>query len=208
MAEAQLTHSTASAPPLPARVTIDEYLELCDDAPYEVIDGELIAMTPQNISSSDTAHDLYDRLNPHVVKHKLGRVRMETAFALDIEAGTNWVTGSLVPDVAFISSERLREQAKRFPDGDAFQVAPDLAVEIISPSDRFSIVVKKVARYLKYGVRLVWVIDPENRVIYVYTPDQPDGRALHENDTLTGAPVLPEWSMAVRALLDVKTEAE
>lgn len=202
MAEAQLTDNTVAPPEEPRRVTLEQYLDLLAEAGYEVLDGDLTLMTPQELPSSDIAHVLYDSLHPHVTERKLGLLRMETAFALEIEPGTTWVKGSLVPDLAFISMERLRDQREKYPGERVFRVVPNLVVEVVSSSDRFSVVLNKVRRYLKYGVQLVWVIDPQNRVIYVYTPDQPDGHALHEDEMLTGAPVLPEWSIAIRTLLD------
>lgn len=105
-----------------------------------------------------------------------------------------------------MSVEREKQQRDQYPGERVFRVAPDLAVEIVSPTDKFSAVLKKVARYLEYGVKLIWVIDPQNRVVYVYTPDHPDGRALHEDATLNGDPVLPEWSMHFPDLLGANPE--
>lgn len=202
MAQTRVTNQSPPARSEPRRVTLDEYLEMLDDAGYEVIDGELIPMTPQELESSRIAHDLYDALQPHVKNRKLGRVWMETVIGFEIDREGGWLRGSMVPDVAFMSAEHMKQQRDQFSNERVYRVAPDLAVEVVSPNDRFAAVLRKVARYLGYGVRLVWVIDPQNRVAFVYTPDQPDGRALHENDTLSGAPVLPDWSIALREVFD------
>ncbi len=200
MAQAQVTGQSTPVQPESRRVTLDEYLELLDDSGYEVIDGELIPMTPQGLSSSDVAHTLYDSLREFVVLGKLGRVRMEAAFALDVEPKSGWVKGSLVPDVAFVSTEKVREQKEKHSQENVFRVPPDLAVEVVSPTDGFSDMERKVKRYLSYGVPVVWLIDPQNRFVRVYSPDQPEGHTLAESETLTGAPVLPGWSMQLSDL--------
>lgn len=199
-----ITDKPASLPRPHSPITLDDYLELIDEEAYEVIDGVLIAMSPQHIKSSYTAHVIYNSLHPHVLKGKLGLVMMETVYALEVEPGTRWLKGSLVPDVAFISKERLRAHRDEYPDEQAYRVAPDLVVEVISPSDPFSAVMRKVKRYLRYGVRLVIVVDPVNRVVHVFTPENPSGLILDENETLTGAPVLPEWSISIKDMLDAK----
>jgi Uma2 family endonuclease len=83
-------------------------------------------------------------------------------------------------DVAFWSRERLPE----IPEG-WIAVPPDLAIEVVSPNDMFSRIQKKVKHYLTHGVRLVWLVDPENRSVTVYRPGQPV-RILEENEILSG----------------------
>jgi len=96
------------------------------------------------------------------------------------------------PDVAFVRAERI-------PPGrntGFFQGAPDLAVEIISPTDRPGEVKAKAKDWLEAGCRIVWLVDPETRTVAVYR-----GRAkavvLRESDTLSGGDVLPGFSLAV-----------
>lgn len=100
-----------------------------------------------------------------------------------------------VPDFVFIKAERL-------PDDDAslngpFFGAPDLAVEILSPDDRPRRVLDKILFYLRHGVRLIWLVDPDDRRVMVYTPDDGDGRTLTAGDTLDGGEVLPGFSVPV-----------
>ena len=183
-------------------------MALLDERLCEVIDGEAIPMTPQQLRSSRIAHDLLFSIERLVRERKLGRVWTETVYALDIDPDTNWVEGSLVPDVSFTSQERLDEQMARYGEEGPLRVAPELAIEIVSPTDKFSLSLIKVARYLDYGVRLVWLIDPQRRVVHVYTSEKPDGTILHDTGTLTGDPVLPGWSMPITELLDGKPGSE
>jgi Uma2 family endonuclease len=99
------------------------------------------------------------------------------------------------PDVAFWSKERLPVIPDSYLD-----VPPDLAVEVVSPGDHYSRVQNKVRQYLRCGVRMVWVVDPEDRSVTVYR-SQKEGKILGENDILTGEDVLPGFSCRVADLL-------
>jgi Uma2 family endonuclease len=97
------------------------------------------------------------------------------------------------PDVSFVRAERLPAGGLK---AGYFAGAPDLAVEVLSPTDRFSDVQRKVRDYLAAGTRLVWVIDPEARTAIVY---RPDGRVtfLDEDGVLDGEDVVPDFSLAL-----------
>jgi Uma2 family endonuclease len=207
MAHAQLTGAQPSNSPQAQRITLEAYLELFGEHPHEVIDGVLIPMTPQQFRSSRIAHDLYDKLKPFVTEKKLGRVWMETVYAFEVDQDTNWLEGSLVPDVSFTSQPRLEEHLRQHGEEGPLRIAPDLAVEIISPTDKFSYVMAKVTTYLRFGVQLIWVIDPQNHNVWVITQDDPEGHTLGETDTLSGDPVLPGLSIPIARLLQTLTEA-
>ncbi len=207
MAQAHLTYIPQPHAE-PHRITLEAYMALLDEQPCEVIDGEVIPMAPQQLRSSRIAHDLLFSIERIVRDKKLGRVWAETVYALDVDPGANWVEGSLVPDVSFTSQEHLDEQMARYGEEGPLRIAPDLAVEIVSPTDKFSLLLIKVARYLEYGTKLVLLIDPQRRVVHIYTPEQPDGAILHDTNTLTGDPVLPGWSMPIAELLDGRPETQ
>jgi Uma2 family endonuclease len=96
------------------------------------------------------------------------------------------------PDVGYWSRERVPEVPE-----DYFEVPPDLAVEIVSPGDSQTRVQAKILQYLKQGVRMVWVVDPELRIVTVYRGlDQM--RILEEDATLSGEEVLPGFNCPVR----------
>jgi Uma2 family endonuclease len=100
------------------------------------------------------------------------------------------------PDVSFIRGDRLAADDR--PEGHC-RIAPDLAVEVISPNDLYSEVETKVDEYLRAGVQLVWVIDPPTRTVRVHRADGTLAD-LHEADQLSGENVLPGFRCAVRDL--------
>lgn len=103
------------------------------------------------------------------------------------------------PDLAFISVERLPLDA---PVPGYAEVVPDLVVEIVSPSDRPIPVFDKAQMWLRYGVRLVWITDPEARTILALPQSGPP-RTFTEDDTLDGGNVLPGFTCPVRDIFDL-----
>lgn len=128
----------------------------------------------------------------HVAAHDLGRVfAAETGFILSRQPDT-----VRAPDVAFISRARLPSPP---PRGFA-EMAPDLAVEVLSPEDPLPEVLEKVADWLRAGTRLVWVVDPVRLLARVYRADGSES-LLGENEALNGEDVLPTFSYDLRSLL-------
>lgn len=121
----------------------------------------------------------------------LGEVYGETGYLLSRDPDT--VRG---PDVSFVAAERLRSA----PDESAFfPGAPDLAVEIVSPSNRPDEIHAKVADYLAAGCRWVWVVDPVSETVTTYrTLLAP--RRFSASDTLDGEDILPGLSLSLPAL--------
>lgn len=99
------------------------------------------------------------------------------------------------PDVAFYSTERLSELPVGFVDR-----APDLAEEIVSPSDTLSEIVDKVMDYLRAGSRHVWVVDPTSRTATLCR-SRDEIRMLTEGEALDGADVLPGLHLALEDVL-------
>jgi len=101
-----------------------------------------------------------------------------------------------IPDVAFVSRERLPNGIPKDPIPD---LVPDLAVEILSESNTPREMARKRGEYFDAGVRLVWFVDPDSRTVVVYTgPEQ--SRVLTEDQTLDGDPVLPGFSLVLKTL--------
>ncbi len=101
------------------------------------------------------------------------------------------------PDVAFVSKERL-QGLKRLPKG-FFQGAPDLAVEIVSPSNTFEEIHTKSVEFFASGTRLVWVVNLDEQWVMVYYAPQPD-RLLKIADSLEGEDVIPGFSLPLAEL--------
>jgi Uma2 family endonuclease len=176
-------------------MTADDLWELPDDGMrHELVRGELRTMPPTGLGHADHESLFDGSLGPYVRRHQLGRVFTgEPGFVLATNPDT-----VRAPDVAFITRERL--QASGVPTG-YFHGAPDLAVEIVSPNDRYTEVSEKVAEWLTHGTRLVLVADPRRRTVTAYRPDQ-TFRIYGIDDALSGEDVVPGWSLSVRELFD------
>ncbi|MDQ7023980.1 MAG: Uma2 family endonuclease [Anaerolineae bacterium] len=173
-----------------------------DEAPFEWIDGERIALVPGVARHIETIRALVRILDAFAQEHKLGEVYSEAPFVLEYKS--DWVKGARVPDVMFFRAERFQQYIDSVPDwGDKlFVIVPDLAIEVVSPNDRFSIINKKVRQYLADGVELVWIIDPQEQNAYVHRKGHTT--ILSKEDTLNGDSVLPRLSVKLGNLFAKK----
>jgi Uma2 family endonuclease len=128
------------------------------------------------------------RLTVHAERLGLGTVLVETGYILRREPDT--VRG---PDVSYISLARLPSGSipEEFIDG-----APDLAVEILSPSSGWSEVEEKIADYFAGGTRLIWLVEPRERQVTVRYPDRPS-RVVAAGEILDGEDVVPGFALAL-----------
>jgi Uma2 family endonuclease len=169
----------------------EELLQMPDDGfRYELVRGELRKMPPAGHVHGKVANRLNWRLAQYVEVNDLGVVYIaETGFKLASDPDH-----VLAPDVAFISRERVEEvgDTAGFWPG-----APDLVVEVISPSDTYTEVEEKVFDWLEAGTRMVVVVNPRRRAVTVYR-SLTDVVVLTENDTLDGGDVVPGWNMPVK----------
>ncbi len=172
------------APPAPpVKMTLEEFLE-SDLEGYEYVEGELIPKMPTSLKHGKIISKLLLRLLPHVYENELGDV---------YPADTGFRVGErlLVPDVAFVSKARIPEDADK-----ASPIPPDLAVEVVSPTDVLNRIVEKAFAYLAAGTQLVWVVEPKSKTVMVYRSET-DIKLLTRNDTLTGEDVVEGFSCPV-----------
>lgn len=182
-------------------LTLEDYMErFSDQGAFELIDGEFIPMTPQVIRSVRLAGRIYRALADFVDANGLGEVFIEGPFVLLYES--NWVRGSRVPDVMFVSQAKLDALQAADPDWQDKPIigAPDLVVEVISPTDKALILGRKVKLYLEDGVRLLWVVEPDNDMVTVYRTDTNQALRLERADTLQGDDVLPGFTLSLEKL--------
>lgn len=155
------------------------------DVRRELVDGEVIEMPPAGRVHGSVTLEIARRLAEHVERHGGGRVLVgDVGFILELPDDPERVRA---PDVAFVSQERL--PAGRLPEG-FLRGAPDLAVEVLSPSDNPIEMQRKIRDYLDAGACLVWVVAPEARVATVYRADG-SARLLRVVDWLDGEDLLP-----------------
>src|SRR5262245_35296855 len=166
-----------------ALMTADELLQLnLPDKRTELVRGVLVVREPAGGRHGRVAMEIALRLGSHIKTHALGHVyAAETGFTLFRNPDT-----VRAPDVAFVSSDRLTDPE---PTG-FFAIAPDLAVEVLSPGDRPGEVLAKVADWLSAGTRLVWVVDPERRLARVYRRDGTEA-LVSADGVLEGEDVVP-----------------
>jgi Uma2 family endonuclease len=101
----------------------------------------------------------------------------------------------------FYTAERFVQFKQAYPDWESIPAvgAPDFVAEIVSPTDRFSEVSGKVARYLNDGVRLIWVIDREAKSIQAHTPDSNQIMTYSGSDTLSADPIVPGFTLDLKS---------
>jgi Uma2 family endonuclease len=158
----------------------------------ELVKGELFEMAPAGGRHGSVSMRIGILLGAYVMEHRLGETfAAETGFILRRNPDT-----VRAPDAAFVAAHRL--PAGELPVG-FLELAPDLAVEVVSPGDTPREVEEKVADWLRAGTRLVWVIDPATRSATVYR-SLDDVQELLEEDRLDGEQVVPGFSCALREL--------
>ena len=194
MAQAEVTQHQ-QIPPVRNHLTLTEFLSLSSDQSVEVVNGEVVMMSPNQRQSVRVARNLYDSLRDHVRGKDLGELSTEVAYILDGNRSSNWVKGSRQPDVSFVAQERIAAHDAEYGTDGPWWLAPDLVVEVVSPTDSYTDVNRKIRDYLRYGVRLLWIIDPQARIVWVITPDAPNGHTLTDTENLSGDPVLPGSSL-------------
>jgi Uma2 family endonuclease len=174
-------------------VTADEFLtHPAAMGPSELVRGEIRVMTPASGPHGVVAGTMFAALNSFVEARQLGLCFPDnTGFLLP---GLGDTVRS--PDVAFVRAGQLPREGIG-PGWIA--VAPDLVVEILSPSETASDLEEKLRDYRDAGTRLIWSVDPERRVVAVRNERAPD-RLLSELDALDGGDVLPEFTMSISKL--------
>ena len=185
----QELHDFTQGSPAPEKtsMTLAEFLEN-DIEGYEYVKGELVPMSPAIRAHSKISVKVIRYLDRYVDENQLGEVHVAATFRVG-ERG-------LKPDVAFVSNTRL--------DGDenkGFPIPPDLAIEVVSPTDMQSRVVDKAFAYLNAGTRLVWVLEPHSQTVTVYRSER-DIALLTCEDTLTGEDVVPGFACPVSQLFE------
>ncbi|MCC6125897.1 MAG: Uma2 family endonuclease [Pirellulales bacterium] len=169
-------------------LTAERYFELGDIGPSELLRGGLVRMSPAFFNHGWIANNIDLALTLFVKKHRLGVVVTAEAGFL-IERNPDTVR---VPDVAFIRAERMPPEgvAKFFPG------PPDLAVEVVSPSDRPADVSAKVQDWLRAGCMVVWLVDPATHTVALHRREA-DAIVFSENELLQCDDLLPGFAVPV-----------
>ena len=171
-------------------ITADQLLEMYGKGMRgELIRGVFCPTMATGVKHGEIVVNLVGYLREVVRPNRLGRM-MASDSGVKIESNPDTVRE---PDIAYFSRERLPLDAD--VPGYA-EIAPDLVVEVVSPSDSVREIAGKANMWINAGVQLVWVLWPETQMIEIYRPGQPVV-TLAESDTLTAEDVLPQFSVPV-----------
>jgi Uma2 family endonuclease len=175
--------------------TAHELEAMGSDARFELDQGVLQHMSPSGARSSMVSSNIGYELRHYVQTHRLGAVIFsEAGFVLEHDPDT-----VVAPDVAFVRRDRMPDL---IPERGFFLLAPDLAVEVISPTDEPGDMRRKQAIYDRVAIPMVWWIDPLRRTAAVHVPGEPV-RHLTESEILDGERVVPGFPIPLATIFDV-----
>ena len=179
-------------------LALDDFIRLYnEDGPLEFINGEVITLIPGQFMHGETVRLLSEALIAHIVSPRTGYAYVEVPYVMLDKA--DWVRGSRVPDLMFFQADRLEAwRAENAGQLTPITIVPDLAIEVVSPTDSYTELQAKVDGSLQDGVELVWVVYPQRKTVTVYTPTE--HRALAGGDHLTAPDLLPGFSLSVDTL--------
>ncbi len=174
-------------------ITADELFQMPDDGyRYELVAGRLLRMSPAGSLHGAIGSRLLAAIGTHVDHHGLGVIfGADTGFTLARDPDT-----VRAPDVAFVSRARIPRTG--IPTG-YWSGPPDLAVEVLSPTDVRSEIAEKIEGYLESGVRQIWFVDPAARRVTIHRPDA-SPEILGEGETMDGGDLLPGFRYSVSRL--------
>jgi len=172
-------------------LTVQDLQQIQSEHPdwkMELVGGEIIVMSPSGYESDEVATRMSAKLFNWVDERRLGRVTGSSAGFVLPNSDTR------APDVSFVRAERLRRSPRSFAE-----LAPDLMVEVKSPTDSLTKLEAKILNFLALGTRVGILINPDNRTVKVYRSEQ-ETVTLQDGEVLTIPELLPGWEVAVSEL--------
>jgi Uma2 family endonuclease len=181
-------------------LTVKDLEKLQEHAPdgyqMELVDGKIIVMSPSGYQSDEVATRISGKLFSYVDENRLGRVTGAGAGFTLPNSDTR------APDVSFVLAQRLRKSPRSFAE-----LAPDLMVEVKSPSDSLKGLREKIDSFLSQGTRVGILIHPEQRWVELRRLEQ-DPVTLRDADILSVPDVLPGWEVRVDELWSPEFDEE
>ena len=178
---------------LKTRTTLAEFLALPETKPYlELMDGEVFEKPMPGRKHSRMTTWLIHLLLGYLEQTGEGFVDNELVHEYPDE---EWV---FLPDVSVTLSDRFPDAPAESDDGPV-EILPDFAIEVVSPSDKPGRLQRKIAHYMRSGVRLLWVIDPETETVTVWEPGALP-REYAASERLDARPVLSDFEVDLAQL--------
>jgi Uma2 family endonuclease len=173
--------------------TDDELLALPENKFWQLIDGELIKMSPAGAEHGEICSRLLITVGMHVRRKKAGRVYdSSTGFRLDPD-------NCFSADVSFVKADRV---ASVLPNPEKFvQGAPDFAIEVLSPTDTVRSIERKIELFFRFGTQVMWFVLPRKRIVRLYTAAT-DYQVMELAGILRAEPVLPGLAIPVREVFE------
>jgi Uma2 family endonuclease len=200
MATATLATTTPASSPSSSRENLSS--KPPGDILYEVVNGRNVESPPMGSYESELAFFLAVTLDRFVKEKRLGKVVVALLFLIDVDQNLK-----RRPDLAFVSAARW-PFGQWVPHGEeAWEMVPDLAVEVVSKSNGAEEIVEKVGEYFRAGTRLVWVVYPRARQVYVYTSPI-EVRILPESADIDGGQVVPGFRLSMKRLFEDEPNAD
>ena len=173
----------------PQLITAEEFMALPLEGPeqFELVRGEVRRMSTPGSRHGAICVEIASVLHAHAKPLDLGATFTQSGFKIRTDPDT-----VRAPDVGFVRRDRL-------PDGipaQALELAPDLVVEVVSPSDKFASVQEKIAEWLVAGVRVALLVDPTSETVTVHRSPT-DVEVLHRGDVFSGTDVVPGWQLDI-----------
>ena len=161
---------------------------------FELIDGKKVWLPLRSIRASRLVVEIGFALHQFIDHHDLGEMIYFMLYRLPLPRDV-----CRLPGVSFVSYHRWPKERPIDPRAESWEVAPDLAVDVLGPDDYAEEVFERVNDYLQAGVRLVWIVYPKNRSVQICESNK-NMNIITSPDTLDGGTVLPGFSLPLATL--------
>ena len=174
------------------KYTVDDYMNLSDDKRYELIEGDLIVVPRPVPRHQRIVFNIILELGVYIKESHVGEVYQE----VDVLLGDNVVA----PDIVFISQDRINIIGEKNVQG-----APDLVIEVLSPSTRAYDKKKKGALYCRYGVKEYWLVEPDSNLVEIFYLEEKSWRwgGVYDTEDVLVSDLLPGLQLAVAKIFDI-----
>jgi Uma2 family endonuclease len=164
---------------------------------YEVVNGEILEIAPMSDYAREVAARLSRAVSRYLDTNEIGEAGVERLFRIPLPEDR---ARNREPDMYFLSNDRWPRDRPIPYRGNARDVVPDIAAEVVSPGDAADDLIAKAREYLRGGVRLVWVVYPLAQEIHAYLPGANTVRVYFAADDLDAGDILPAFRTPVAAL--------